>query len=234
MFDGLRLPVDGRQGPERERQGVEPERRGAFAGFRPDRAVPARDTTTEKMLARDQAVQRHARALTRIWDMQDKELPVLPHQKVELQKTRQTLDDYGKHVAHDMEAAYRRDPALARETAAGGATGRAIQAMHGEREIRLGHERRAEEWIETFKGLDQKSVRQFDAGNYGGHRDTRALMSDMAKQLERDPQLESMIAIRKQELGLQMESDRKSGGGIGRELARLYRLEWELNRGLGL
>ena len=64
MFDGLRLPVDGGQRPERERPGVEPERRGAFAGFRPDRAVPARDTTTEKMLARDQAVQRHARALT--------------------------------------------------------------------------------------------------------------------------------------------------------------------------
>ncbi|MDR0807806.1 MAG: Ti-type conjugative transfer relaxase TraA, partial [Gemmobacter sp.] len=223
--------------------------RGIFDNFRPSRTVepgpeaaasrpapaPAREIPTDKAMARDTAIRRHARAVVRIWDMRERELPVLPHQKTELQKARHDIDGYGKSVARDMEAAYRGDPALARETAAGGATAPAIQAMRGEREIRVGHERRADEWIEKFKGLDRQSARQIDAGNYAGHERSRSVMSDMTKSLHRDPQLESLIAIRARELGLKMEMAQSAGnGGIGRELASLYRLEWQRSRGLGL
>ena len=40
---------------------------------------------------------------------------------------------------------------------------------------------------------------------------TRAAMGDMAKSLERDPQLESILANRKIELGIQIESGRRLG-----------------------
>jgi len=227
IFDGLRLPAAGGQGPEREK-GPEPERRSAFVGFRPDRAAPVRDTTAEKMEARDQAVQRHARALTRIWDMQDRELPVLPHQKTELEKTRQTLDGYGKHVARDMEAAYRRDPDLARDTAAGDGTGPARQAMRDERDIRQGQERRADRFVERWQNLGQTSQRQYQAGDMSGYRSTRAEMGNMAKSLERDPQIESLLANRKRELGIAFDT----GRSLGRELAFTHGLD--LGRGLGI
>ena len=61
-----------------------------------------------------------------------------------------------------------------------------------------------------------------------GYKLTRSTMSDMAKSLERDPQLESLLANRKSELGINIDSGRRLGAelafshGIGR------------GRGLGL
>ena len=55
-----------------------------------------------------------------------------------------------------------------------------------------------------------------------GYRSTRSAMSDMAKSLERDPQLESLLANYKKALGIQIESGRRLGvelafsHGIGR------------------
>jgi hypothetical protein len=55
-------------------------------------------------------------------------------------------------------------------------------------------------------------------------------MGDMAKSLERDPQLESILANRKIELGIQIESGRR----LGLELAFSHGIDLGRGRGLGL
>lgn len=68
--------------------------------------------------------------------MQDKGLPILPHQRAELGKARDALNATDRHAAKDMEEAYRRDPGLTAEAARGRTDG-AIRAM------RLGEIRQA-------------------------------------------------------------------------------------------
>jgi len=52
----------------------------------------------------------------------------------------------------------------------------------------------------------------------------------MAKSLERDPQLESILANRKRELGITFESSRR----LGRELAFTHGIDLGRGRGLGI
>ena len=56
--------------------------------------------------------------------------------------------------------------------------------------------------MEDWQKLDETSQDQYQAGDMSGYRSTRSAMSDMAKSLERDPQLESLLANRKRELGI--------------------------------
>ncbi len=63
-----------------------------------------------------------------------------------------------------------------------------------------------------------------------GYRATRAEMGNMAESLERDPQLESLLANRKRELGISFES----GRSLGRELAFTHGIDLGRGRGLGL
>lgn len=63
-----------------------------------------------------------------------------------------------------------------------------------------------------------------------GYKSTRSAMGDMANSLQRDPQLESLLAIRKQQLGI--GTGIESGRSLGRELAFTHGLD--LGRGIGL
>jgi hypothetical protein len=55
-------------------------------------------------------------------------------------------------------------------------------------------------------------------------------MGDMAKSLERDPQMESILANRKRELGISFETGRR----LGHELAFAHGLDLGRGRGLGI
>ena len=63
-----------------------------------------------------------------------------------------------------------------------------------------------------------------------GYQATRSAMGDMAKGLERDPQLESILANRKRELGISFESGRR----LSLELAFTHGIELGRGRGLGI
>jgi hypothetical protein len=76
--------------------------------------------------------------------------------------------------------------------------------------------------VERWKELGQTSQRQYEMGDMSGYEATRSVMGNMAKGLERDPQLESLLANRKRELGLQMELERRLG------------LELDFHYGLGI
>ena len=59
---------------------------------------------------------------------------------------------------------------------------------------------------------------------------SRLEMGNMARSLERDPQMESLLAARKAQLGIGMDS----GRSLGRALAFSQGIDFELGRGLGI
>ena len=84
--------------------------------------------------------------------------------------------------------------------------------------------------MERWQQLDRRSGKQYRAGDYMGYRASRQAMTDMARSLQRDPQLESLLANRKRDLGISSNTGRR----LGRELAFSHGLELGRSRGLGL
>jgi len=219
IFDGLRPSAEAVPGtddarrPEREA----PERKAAEA---PEAAL--RKVRTE-------ALARHARAVNAIFDMQERGGKASPEQVKELQEARKVFEEVRPYGSHDAEAAYKRNPELVRE-AAGGRVNRAIRALQLETEIRTDPSRRADRFVERWEKLDQSSLRQYQAGDVAGYKATRSAMGAMAKSLERDPQLESILANRKQDLGIGIDLGRR----LGIELAFSHGIDLGRGRGLGL
>jgi hypothetical protein len=206
MFDGLRLPADGGQEPEREK---------------------ATDPEEALRRARTKALVRHARAVDAIFEMQERGGRASPEQVKELQEARKVFEDVRPHGSHDAEAAYKKNPELAQE-AATGRVNRAIRALQLETEIRTDPARRADRFVDDRRKLTRASERQYQAGDMSSYKATRSAMGDMAKSLERDPQMESLLANRKRELGISFDS----GRSLGRELAFSHGID--LGRGLGI
>ena len=100
-----------------------------------------------------------------------------------------------------------------------------VRALQLETELRVDPGRRADRFVERWQKLDQIGLRQYQAGDMSGYKSTRSAMGDMAKSLERDPQLESILANRKRELGIAFESGRR----LGQELAFTHGID--LGRG---
>jgi Ti-type conjugative transfer relaxase TraA len=211
MFDGLRLPADGGQGLER----AAPEREKAAD---PEEAL--RRTRTRALV-------RHARAVDAIFEAQDRGGRASPEQVTELQDARKAFEEVRPYGPHDAEAAYKKNPELASE-AATGQVNRTVRALQLETELRTDPQRRADRFVERWRELGQASERQYQAGDMSGYKATRSAMGDMAKSLERDPQLESILANRKQALGIGIESGRR----LGQELAFNHGID--LGRGLGI
>ncbi|MFZ2155558.1 MAG: Ti-type conjugative transfer relaxase TraA, partial [Bradyrhizobium sp.] len=230
MFDGLRPRADAVPGSDAVPQ---PERGSAGVEARRESAVPARETTEDREVAlrkaRTKALVRHARAVDAIFDMQQQGGKASPEQVKELQEARKVFEEVRSYGSHDAEAAYKNNPELALEAASGNSA-RAIRALQLETEIRTNPNRRADRFVERWQKLDHTSQRQYQAGDMSGYKAMRSAMGDMAKSLERDPQLESILANRKIELGIQIESGRR----LGLELAFNHGIDLGRGRGFGL
>ncbi len=235
MFDDLRSPEDvpgpaggrrpNRETPEREMSGTGAERRETEA---PERKV-AEEAEKELRHVRTRALVRHARAVDAIFEAQEMGGEASPKQVKELQKARQVFEEVRPYGSHDAEAAYKRNPELARE-AAGGRVNRAVRALQLETELRIDPGRRADRFVEHWQKLDYTSLRQYQAGDMSGYKSTRSAMGDIARSLERDPQLESILANRKRELGITFESGRR----LGHELAFAHGIDLGRGRGIWL
>jgi hypothetical protein len=235
MFDGLRQPGDvpgpdgvrrpERETPERERSGTEALRRDTEA---PERKV-AEDPEKEMRRLRTQALVRHARAVDAIFEAQEMGGKASPEQVKELQKARKVFEEVRPYGSVDAEAAYKKNTELAHE-AAGGRVNRAIRALQLETELRIDPNRRADRFVERWQELKQTSQHQYQAGDMSGCRATRSAMGDMARGLERDPQMESILANRKRELGISFETGRR----LGHELAFTHGIDLGRSRGLGI
>jgi Ti-type conjugative transfer relaxase TraA len=220
--------------------GVDPERTGQ-AGREKTQAIQERTqrgkermqpeterAAAEKEAAARRVISRHARAVIDIWKMQDKELPVLPHQRSELDRARAAVHAIGEDAAKDLEQAYGRDPTLAPE-AAGGRVQRAIRAMRLEAEIRTDPEKRADRFVEDWRKLDRRYRAAYAEGDHQSVGRLRANMGAMAKSLERDAQMESVLRGRRHDLGIDFDAGRK----LVHDLAASVGLEITRGRGMG-
>jgi hypothetical protein len=230
VFDGLRHSAGSAPGSDAARQ---PERESAGAKAYHDSVAPARETPEDREAvlrrARTEVLKRHARACNAILEAKRQGLTLSVEQRRELGAARRAFDEVRPHGWEDAEAAYSNDNSLARE-AGSGRVNRTIRALQIETEIRTDPNRRADRFVERWQKLDQASQRQYQAGDMSGCKATRSAMGDMAKSLERDPQLESILAGRKQQLGIAFDS----GRSLGRELAFTHGIDLGRGRGIGL
>ncbi|NQE62378.1 Ti-type conjugative transfer relaxase TraA [Caulobacter sp. RHG1] len=201
--------------------------RGMFDGFKPINPPRQPVTVTRKIGQFDQqsTIERHARAAVDVLRMNDRGLPVPAHQRQALVDAREAMGEVGPHAAKDLERAYMREPGLASEIASG-RTQRAIQVLQLETEVRADPRLRADRFVERWQSLErQRSALHFE-GDMTGARQIKDRMGAMAKSLERDPQVESLLRTRRVELGLPAELGRGVGEGLSRYLG--------LGRGRGI
>ncbi|CDX58806.1 putative Conjugal transfer protein, traA [Mesorhizobium plurifarium] len=235
MFDDRRPSADGAPDfdatpkPERE----EPEREDV----RLKSAAPTRETAEDGQAAlrkaRTDALVRHARVVDTIFSDEGAANKANPKLLRELADARKAFEAVWQHGWRDAEAAYVKNPELVGE-AAGGRINRVVRALQLETEIRTGLDtdpgRRADRFVQSWQKLDRTSQRQYRAGDMSGYKATRSAMGDMAKSLERDPQLESILANRKQALGIAVDSGRR----LGAELAFNHGIDLGRGRSIGL
>ncbi|OYX00179.1 MAG: conjugal transfer protein TraA, partial [Caulobacter vibrioides] len=190
-------------------------RRGMFDGFKPAGPAPQPAALARDLGQFDQhrAMTRHARAAADVMRMNDRDLPVLAHQRRALEQARDAMVKIGSYAAKDLERAYMREPGLASETASG-RTQRAIRVLQLEAEVRADPSLRADRFVQRWQGLERQRRALHREGDMSGARQVRDRMGAMAKGLERDPQVESLLRGRRVELGLPSNTARSVGQGL--------------------
>ncbi|MBZ9662504.1 Ti-type conjugative transfer relaxase TraA [Mesorhizobium sp. ESP-6-4] len=243
LLDGLRSPADAGSGQERGRRpergdggaqiadvGVPPWKDTSVRGAQRETDAPV-DAEAALRSARTRALVRHARAIDAIMHTGNADGQGSPKQMRELRDARSAFEKVRPHGWRDAEAAYVKNPELVREAGAGRVS-RIVLALQLETEIRTGLDpdpsRRADRFVERWQKLDRIGQRQYQTGDMSGYKSTRTAMSDMAKSLERDPQLESLLANHKKALGIQVESGRR----LGVEL--MFNHGISMGRGIGI
>ena len=92
--------------------------------------------------------------------------------------------------------------------AAEGRTRGAIRATQAEAEIRTNPALRADRFVARWQDLELKREGFQRSGDMQSARSIKATMGEMAKGLERDAQVESLLRNRSKELGIAMEMGR--------------------------
>jgi Ti-type conjugative transfer relaxase TraA len=211
--------------------------RGIFANFTPATASARQKDPPQESLSSAQerrarvheAIQKHARSVEDIFEMQEAKLPVLPDQRAALQQSRKNLDAFNPHYSKDLEQAYTGNRPLAQETATGNPR-RAIQVLQIEAEIRANPNLRADRFVQSWQALSRQRDEQLMKRDFTTRQSLTESMGEMARGLERDPQLESILRNRQKDLGLTPGLEQS----ISRSLLIQLGLERQRNLGLSL
>ncbi|MGX5713203.1 Ti-type conjugative transfer relaxase TraA [Sphingopyxis terrae subsp. ummariensis] len=245
MFDGLKLTVS-RMALEEPAPAI--ERPATLA----DVKISARALDRAPARAElDKAVVRFARVTKDIVDVRRAGGKELPHELERYREAGQALDALRPGGAGDLREAFGKSYTLMNETAAGRPAGaiaamdrqvadreaaRAADRAAAERAARdqarqaaaakrlaAETEKRAELFVASWK---EQSVRARKAPTYAARDEARANLTDMAKSLHRDPQLESLLQTRRADLGLKSSATASLSHDLQQYLGR--------SRGLGI
>ena len=199
------------------------QERDIFAGFQPKAEPPAQEQAVQRQPEHDPqplraggvrgAVERYAKAWQAIQQTRAQGLDAMPHQREAFDRARDALDAIRPEGSSDLNSAFRSSPELVRE-AAEGRSQAAVRAMQLETEIRMDPFQRADRFVEGWQQLQRHHDDLVRDGNLRGARAATQQMASMAKSLERDAQLESVLGLRSRDLGLER------GESIGRSLSR--------------
>lgn len=144
---------------------------------------------------------RFAKAASEIVCMRQRGLEETPAQTSSFQAARRALDELRPEAARDLRAAFVRDMGMIDDAVAGN-TRPAIRAMEWERRYRTEPQFRAENFVKTWRHLGDRYEMFERQGDERAAERIRAQMTGLAKSLERDPQVESLLRRRASELGM--------------------------------
>ena len=169
------------------------------------RALAEREIASE--LAR--SVDRYARAWSDAWRMEQRELPILEHQKLELRKAGEALDrvrpgttqalkgaiDYESATHHAMTQLKGRERTV-----------QLLEAVEHEKQVQLDPNLKAGRIVKVWNKLEAQH-RELSGWE---HRPAREQVEErihgLVKEIKRNPQLEAILQKRQQELGIDENS----------------------------
>ena len=205
-------------------------KRDMFAGLKlrvpPDLTAPPLPTP-DPATALSQVVKRHAVIVREMRLARSIGAPYTAEQRQTLIASRAALDAIRPNGRIDLETALAKDLGLIEESAQGRTTA-TIRAMQMETELRVSAEDRADTFVQRWQALERQRgllIRKYETAfaNEVGDR-----MIGMAKSLERDPQVESILRNRRAQLGLPEADGRSVGQGLADMIGR------GRSRGLGI
>jgi Ti-type conjugative transfer relaxase TraA len=194
MFDGLNLSP-GRSRPEAERPARDRP---------PPESAPQREAD-----GLSRAVDRYARAWTDAARMREQDLPVLEHQRVALRDAGGALDAARPGATRDLLTAMEHEPATHQAMIGMQGRERAAQLVAGiqhEDRVRQDPNLKAERLVKVWNGLEAQQERLSGRDQAEARGKVEARMKEVAGELKRDPQLESLMRSRSKELGIEAGS----------------------------
>jgi hypothetical protein len=219
MFAGLKLnarpqPSQERGEPSRVEQW--PEREGSL------RQASAPDRLAERSRRQsplEQAVDRYARAYQSIDQHRRDGLPVLDMQRQEMRDAGQQLDQVQGGMKDLMRSTLQNDPATARamtELSGRERVAQVIDGMKRENAALQDPNIRAERFVNRWQELQgqRQKLRGWQHDEARGK--VKSQMNGLTKSLERDPQVDSILRNRRQELGI--GQNMRQSEGIAHEL----------------
>ena len=172
-----------------------------FEGLAPARTEPMEPA---RRLSLQDGIVRFAKATSDIVRRRQEGLEATPVQAARFHAARRTLDELRPGSARDLRAAFAafvRDMGMIEEASAGN-TSPAIRAMEWERRYRTDPQFRADHFVKTWRQLGDRHEMLERRGDEHAAERVRAQMTGLAKGLERDPQMESLLRRRHSELGM--------------------------------
>ncbi|WP_166016381.1 Ti-type conjugative transfer relaxase TraA [Chelativorans multitrophicus] len=213
MFDGLRLNAG--RGASQE-PGKRPGREGSL------RPAPAQDRLAERLRSQsplEQAVDRYARAYESAHRQQREGLPILDAQRQEVREAGQQLDQVRPGARDLMRSALQYDSDMRHsltELSGRERVGQVIERLDHERAQQADPNVRADRFVERWQELEgqRQQLRGWHHDQARGK--VEGQMQDLAQSLERDPQVDSILRNRRQELGIGQHI--RQSEGISHEL----------------
>lgn len=209
--------------PAPERSQVQQPAQSRFAGLKL-RVAP----DVPELSPFERTVVRVARSVADIMRVRTEGYAELPHQRAALDKAVAEMEGLRPGVKRDLQTVFNADRATIDE-AADGRPQRAIRAMALEAEMRADPGNRADEFVARWNKLQKQCDSAYVAGDMAARKEIQSEMAGMAKSLERDSQMESILAARKAQLGITIDTGRR----LGAELAFNHGIDFGRERGLG-
>ena len=194
MFDGLNLKT-----------GARTAERGSFAEVRLPGQEPAPESAREGAQQLNRALDRYARAWSDAVRMQEKDLPILEHQRTAFREASLALDGVRPGASADLRQALEYEPAVGQAMTQLQGKERTAQlraALDHEARVRADPNLKAERLVETWQGLEAQRKELSGYENQPAREQVKEHMKSLAAELKRDPQLESILQRRQQELGI--------------------------------
>jgi Ti-type conjugative transfer relaxase TraA len=227
MFDGLRLNAGSRARGEL----VRPEREGRRQVSAPE-PLAARVRAPSPLEA---AVDRYARAWQSIVEHRREGLPVLDMQRQELRGAGQQLDQVSTGMKDLMRSTLQHDPQVTRaitDLSGRERVAHVIEGMKRENAALADPHVRAERFVDRWQALQGQRRELHGWQNDEARGKVEGQMNGLAQSLERDPQVDSLLRNRRQELGIGQELRR--GESIAHALQDEMTRGRQISRGHGL